>query len=140
MVRVPLQSLKFHISRLFRARSSWHSGNHRAWIHSETRTWHNKNIQSYSRIFRILFIPDIFRILVHSYHKAYSGSRYIHNTILNIFTKASSWTFDIVLNAPLFYRCYLTSRVTLPYLYVMFQTYSDTLKTYSATFSLVKAQ
>ena len=24
----------------------WHSGNCRVWIHSETRTWHGKNIQS----------------------------------------------------------------------------------------------
>ena len=38
---------------------------------------------------------------------------YIHNTILNIFTKATSWTFDTVLNAPLFYKCYLTSSVSL---------------------------
>ena len=37
--------------------------------------------------------------------------RYIHNTILNMFTKAQSSTFDSVLNAPVFYRCYLTSRV-----------------------------
>ena len=28
--------------------------------------------------------------------------RYIHNTILNIFTKALSWTFDTVLNASFF--------------------------------------
>ena len=39
--------------------------------------------------------------------------RYIHNTILNIFAKAPSWNFDTVLNAPLFYRCYQISRVTL---------------------------
>ena len=42
--------------------------------------------------------------------------RCIHNTILNIFTKVPSWTFDTVLNAPISYRCYLTSRVTLRYL------------------------
>ena len=24
----------------------WHSANYRVWIHSETRTWHDKNIQS----------------------------------------------------------------------------------------------
>ena len=24
----------------------WHSGNYRMWIHAETRTWHDKNIQS----------------------------------------------------------------------------------------------
>ena len=45
--------------------------------------------------------------------KHFNTKRYIHNTILNIFTKASSWTFDTVLNAPVFFRCYLTSRVTL---------------------------
>ena len=43
-VRVPLQSLKLQISRLFRARSSWHPGNY-VWIHSETRMWHDKDIQ-----------------------------------------------------------------------------------------------
>ena len=41
---------------------------------------------------------------------------YIHNTTLNIFAKAPSWTFDTVLKAPLFFRCFLTSRVTLQYL------------------------
>ena len=41
-----LAKLRFQISRLFRARGSWHSSNYRASIHSETRTWHNKNIQS----------------------------------------------------------------------------------------------
>ena len=54
--------------------------------------------------------------------------RYIHNTILNIFTKAQSWTFDAVLNAPLFYRRYLTSRVSLRIFNVMFQTYSGMLR------------
>ena len=42
--------------------------------------------------------------------------RYIHNTTLNIFTIAPSWTFNTVLNATFFYRCYLTSRVPLRYL------------------------
>ena len=31
--------------------------------------------RTYSRIFRILFTPDKFRILVYSYHKAYSDSK-----------------------------------------------------------------
>ena len=44
-IRIPLQSLKLQISRLFRARGSWHSGSYRVWIHSETPTWHDKNIQ-----------------------------------------------------------------------------------------------
>ena len=29
---------------------AWHSGNYRVWIHSDTRTWHGKNIQSNLRI------------------------------------------------------------------------------------------
>ena len=49
-VRVQLQSLKLQISRLLRARNSWHSGNYRVWIHSETRTWHDKNIHYYSKL------------------------------------------------------------------------------------------
>ena len=55
--------------------------------------------RAYSRIFRTLCIsgiflsPSIFRL-----------PRYIHNTTLNIFTKASSSTFDTVLNTPVSYR------------------------------------
>ena len=63
--------------------------------------------------------------------------RYIHNTILNIFTKAPSWTFDTVLNAPLlqmlpnfqsnfiasltlyFRHIQAYSRLTLPYLILL---------------------
>ena len=29
----------------------WHSDNYRMWIHSESRTWHNKNIQSFNMLF-----------------------------------------------------------------------------------------
>ena len=61
--------------------------------------------------------------------------RYIHNIILNIFTKAQSWTFGTNLNAPLFYRCYLTSAVTLHILNVIFQDYSGIFKTCSAIFN-----
>ena len=51
--------------------------------------------------------------------------RYIHNTILNIFTKAQSWTFDTVLNVPVFfYRCCLTSRVTLRLYFRYIDAYS----------------
>ena len=38
--------LNFRFCACFVQGVSWHSGNYRAWIHSETRTWHNKNIQS----------------------------------------------------------------------------------------------
>ena len=60
--------------------------------------------------------------------------RYIHNTRLNFFTKAPSWTFDTILNGPLFYRCYLTSTVTLRYLLALyfrhFLTHSRLIQTY----------
>ena len=65
--------------------------------------------------------------------------RYIHNTILNIFTKAQSWMFDAVLNAPLFYRCYLTSRITLCIFSVIFQTYSRLIQPYLVLLRHIKS-
>ena len=51
-VRVPWQSLKRKISRLFQARSSLTFSNYRLWIHSETRMWNDKNIKSLTTLFR----------------------------------------------------------------------------------------
>ena len=48
-VRVQLQSPKLQISRLFRARSSWHSGKYRVWIHSKMHPWHDKNVSQMHR-------------------------------------------------------------------------------------------
>ena len=61
--------------------------------------------------------------------------RYIHNTILNIFTKAPSWTFDKVLNAPLS----LKDAILYGVFNIIFQIYSGILKIYSAIFIIVKA-
>ena len=36
--------LKFIFRACFKQGVPWHSGNYRVWIHSETRTWHGKNI------------------------------------------------------------------------------------------------
>ena len=38
--------LMFRYGECFEQGVPWHSGNCRAWIHSQTRTWHDKNIQS----------------------------------------------------------------------------------------------
>ena len=38
--------LNFRFHACFEQGVPWHSGNYRVWIHSETRTWHDKNIQS----------------------------------------------------------------------------------------------
>ena len=95
-----------------------------------------KNIFTHSETFCVL---SIFKTLAFYYHKAYLNLWYIPDTMLNIFTKAQSWKFDSVLNAPVFYRCYLTSRVTLRIFNVIFQTYSGIFKTYLAIFRPAKA-
>ena len=38
--------LNFRFRACFEQGVPWHSGKYRMWIHSETRTWHDKNIQS----------------------------------------------------------------------------------------------
>ena len=38
--------LNFRFRACFEQGVPWHSGNYRVWIHSETRTWHDKNIQT----------------------------------------------------------------------------------------------
>ena len=38
--------LNFRFRACFQQGVPWHSDNYRVWIHSETRTWHDKNIQS----------------------------------------------------------------------------------------------
>ena len=38
--------LNFRFRACFEQGVPWHSDNCRVWIHSETRTWHEKNIQS----------------------------------------------------------------------------------------------
>ena len=40
--------LNFRFCACFKQGVPWHSGNYRVWIHSETRTWHDKNTQSIS--------------------------------------------------------------------------------------------
>ena len=72
-----------------------------------------RHIQTYASIAeeRTHAYSELWHIPITKYIQ---NPRHVHNTVSNIFTKAPSWTFNTVLNAPLFYRCYLTSRVTLP--------------------------
>ena len=72
-----------------------------------------------------LLYPWCIQNLAYFYHKEYSDSTVYSNTLLNIFTKAQSWTFDTVLNVPVFfYRCCLTSRVTLRLYFRYIDAYS----------------
>ena len=41
--------LNFRFRTCFVQGVPWHSGNYRVWIHSETCTWHDKNMQSVSK-------------------------------------------------------------------------------------------
>ena len=43
--------LDFGFSACFEQEVPWHSGSYRVWIHSETRTWLDKNIQSVNEYF-----------------------------------------------------------------------------------------
>ena len=51
--------LNFWFTACFEQRVPWHSGNYRVRIHSETRTWHDKNIHSWSG----LIIPALLLII-----------------------------------------------------------------------------
>ena len=42
--------LNFRFCACFEQGVLWHSGNYSVWIHSETRTWHDKNIQWYIQL------------------------------------------------------------------------------------------
>ena len=42
--------LNFRFRSCFEQGVPWHSGKHRVWFHSETRTWHDKNIQTETQV------------------------------------------------------------------------------------------
>ena len=44
-VRSSCSHLTFRFRDCFEQEGPWHLGNYRVWIHSETRKWHNRNIQ-----------------------------------------------------------------------------------------------
>ena len=46
----------FRFRACFEQGVPWHSGNYRVWIHSETRTWHDKNIQSIFSLTCVAFL------------------------------------------------------------------------------------
>ena len=49
--------LTFRFRACFEQGVPWHSGNNRVWIHSETCTWHDKNIQTVSILYSELAPP-----------------------------------------------------------------------------------
>ena len=52
--------LNFRFRACFEQGIAWHSGNYRGWIHCETRTWHDKNIQPLSHTMKILVLEIFF--------------------------------------------------------------------------------
>ena len=65
--------LNFRFRASFEQEVPWHSGNYRTWIHSKTRTWHDKKIQSLTITFIVLFRKKChvenreFRIFLHKF-------------------------------------------------------------------------
>ena len=68
--------LNFRCRACFEQTVPWHSGNYRVWIHSETCTWHSKNIQ------------------LNAYRFSLSASKLIHNYLFH-----SSWE-EILFGVP----------------------------------------
>ena len=95
-----------------------------------------EHTHAYSEPCVYLAYSDPWHILI---EKHMQTPRYVHNTILNIITKAPSWTFDIALNALLSCRCFLTSIVFYGVFNVIFEIYTGMRKTYSAMFFLLKS-
>ena len=77
-----------------------------------------EHIHAYSEICVSLACSEPWHIPVTGHAQT---PRYIHNTISNISAKASFRIFDTVLNAPVSYRCYLTSGVNLRSLTLYFR-------------------
>ena len=63
----------------------WHSSNYRVWIHSETRTWNDKNIQSYNTSSKH-GISSI-QCCITSYGHGCSKKNYVKSYPLNLFSK-----------------------------------------------------
>ena len=65
-----------HLNFRFRTCSEqgvpWHSGSYRVWIHSETCTWHDKNIQS-----------DTLIIAIYTWRNRYIQKRNIDSNVVN---------------------------------------------------------
>ena len=88
-----------------------------------------RHIQTYSRIIQehthAYSVPSVSLAYSEPWHilitKHIQTPRYIHNTIFNIFTKAPSWTFDAVLNAPLSLKdaLYFTVSLTLYFRHIL---------------------
>ena len=55
--------LNFRYCTCFEQGNPWHSGNYRVWIHSKTRTWHDKNMQSFRFYFSLLVFPVCFLLI-----------------------------------------------------------------------------
>ena len=57
----------------------WHSGNYRVWIHSETRMWHNNNIQLVLLCLNV--IKNLFNLKTFEYNLPYQSSLQINENL-----------------------------------------------------------
>ena len=56
--------LNFRFCACFEQGVPWHLGNYRVWIHSETSTWHDKNIQFSSFVSRFFIFSWVFAFVM----------------------------------------------------------------------------
>ena len=75
--------LNFRFRACFEQGVPWHSGNYRVWIHPETRTWHDKNIQYDFLVFYQVFLSrQVKRCAIITYkHGIYELSHQLPNNL-----------------------------------------------------------
>ena len=86
-------------NHLFRKRTLNHSGNYRVWIHSEMRTWHDKNIESANILLQILLKMGKKWRRFWVQHILWSSK------ILFVFESRLKFFFQMVIFAMLFRHC-----------------------------------
>ena len=80
--------LIFRYHACFEQGVPWHSGNYRVWIHSETRTWHNKNIKLIANLHDkteyVIHIRNLKQVLNHglAFEKVHKVIKFNKNALL----------------------------------------------------------
>ena len=85
--------LNFGYSACFEQIAPWNSGNYRVWIHTEIRTWHDKNIQSVNitwlKLFFLLYTLDQIFSLLSTVFKLFKNC--FNKLITSVFTSTSNY-------------------------------------------------
>ena len=86
--------LNFKYCACFEQEVPLHSGNYRMWIHSETRTWHDKNIQLHNSTW-------IFHIFSRRWGNSFRGwpiqskGQFLYPLVFRSFQRVKKWKIDL---------------------------------------------